>query len=65
MVLNKIRPYFLLIHVRESSDIKRVKTLLDTIGNKIELVPLDIFLKLSASNPTFKTRFLDDVVGKN
>ncbi|NOY58247.1 MAG: hypothetical protein GXO75_04835 [Calditrichaeota bacterium] len=65
MVLNKIRPYFLLIHVRESSDIKRVKTLLDTFGNKIELVPLDVFLKLSASNPTFKTRFLDDVVGKN
>ncbi|NIA31107.1 MAG: hypothetical protein GWP06_14495 [Actinobacteria bacterium] len=65
MVLNKIRPYFLLIHVRESSDIKRVKTLLDTFDDKIELVPLDVFLKLSASNPTFKTRFLDDVVGRN
>lgn len=56
--INKQRPYFLLMHVRESSDVKRVKGIIDKLGNEFELVPLDLFLKLAGENPTFKERFL-------
>ena len=58
--MNKARPYFFLIHVRESSDIKRVKSLLDQLGPEIEIVPLDVFLKMAGNEPTFKTRYLED-----
>lgn len=57
--INQERPYFLLIHVRESSDVKRVKDILDKLGDEFELVPLDIFLKMAGKNPTFKERFLE------
>ncbi len=57
--INSARPYFLLIHVRESSDIKRVKGILDKLGAEFEVVPLDIFLKLAGNKPTFKVRFLE------
>ncbi|HDL19358.1 MAG TPA: hypothetical protein ENH29_09910 [Bacteroidetes bacterium] len=56
--INKRRPYFLLMHVRENSDIKRVKGILDGLGSKFEVVPLDIFLKMAGRQPTFKERFL-------
>ena len=60
--INKERPYFLLIHVRESSEITRVKSICDQfsqkLGNKLEIVPLDIFLKMAGENPTYKERFL-------
>ena len=56
--INSTRPYFLLMHVREWSDIKRVKSILDELGQEFELVPLDIFLKMAGENPTFKERFL-------
>jgi len=60
-VINADRPYFLLVHVRESSEITRVKSICDQLseklGNTLELVPLDIFLKLAAANPTFRERF--------
>jgi hypothetical protein len=58
-VINSKRPYFLLVHVRESSDVKRVKGILDKLGPEFELVPLDIFLKMAGQEPTFKERFLD------
>ncbi len=57
--LNSKRPYFLLFHVRESSDIKRVKRILDKLGSEFELVPLDIFVKMVGNKPTFKERYLD------
>jgi len=57
--INSKRPYFLLFHVRESSDIKRVKSILDKLGPEFELVPLDVFMKLAAAKPTFKERFLE------
>lgn len=57
--INKKRPYFLLIHVRESSNIKRVKEILEKLDEEFELVPLDIFLKMAGNEPTFKERFLD------
>ncbi len=56
--INKQRPYFLLIHVRESSDVKRVKGILDKLGANFELVPVDLFLKMAGANATFKERFL-------
>jgi hypothetical protein len=56
--VNSNRPYFLLMHVRESSDIKRVKGILDRLSEKFELVPLDRFLKMAGTRPSFKERFL-------
>ncbi len=56
--INKERPYFLLVHVREWSDIVRVKGIMDKLGPDFEVVPLDIFLKMTGENPTFKERYL-------
>ena len=55
--LNPKRPYFLLMHVRQWSDIKRVKRILDRLGPEFEVVPLDRFMALAAQNPTYTTRF--------
>ena len=57
--VNAKRPYFLLVHVRESSDVKRVKGILDKLGPAFEVVPLDIFLKLAGEAPTYQERFLE------
>ena len=57
--VNEKRPYFLLIHVRQWSDIKRVKGILDKLPKEFEVVPLDIFLKMAGSVPTFEERFLE------
>ena len=56
--INASRPYFLLMHVRESSNVKRVKSILDQLGPEFELVPLDVFLTMAGKQPTFKERFL-------
>ena len=58
--INSKRPYFLLLHVRESSDIKRVQRILKKLKNGLdyELVPLDVFMKLAGEKPTFKQHFL-------
>jgi hypothetical protein len=56
--INDRRPYFLLMHVRESSDIKRVKGILDKLGPDFEVVPLDRFLKMAGKVPTFKEKLL-------
>jgi len=53
-VINDKRPYFLLMHVRQWSDITRVKAVLDELGSEFEVVPLDVFLKMAATDPTFK-----------
>ena len=53
-VINSKRPYFLLVHVRESSDIARVKSICDKLSGDIEVVPLDIFLRMAGENPTFE-----------
>jgi hypothetical protein len=57
--INSKRPYFLLMHVRQWSDIKRVKAILDRLGSAFEVVPLDIFMHMAGQYPTFKERFLD------
>jgi hypothetical protein len=55
--INSNRPYFLLVHVREYSDVKRVKGILSRLGPEFELLPLDIFLTMAGREPTFKERF--------
>ncbi|MFI5357178.1 MAG: GxGYxYP domain-containing protein [Opitutales bacterium] len=55
--INPVRPYFLLIHVREWSDISRVKAILDRLGPDFEVVPMDVFLKLAGQDPTFQERY--------
>jgi hypothetical protein len=57
--LNNDRPYFLLVHVRENSDVARVKSICDKLGSECEVVPLDVFLKLAGETPTFKERYLE------
>ncbi|MFH0761011.1 MAG: hypothetical protein V2A67_05875 [Bacteroidota bacterium] len=56
--LNPKRPYFLLLHVREYSDISRVKSILDKLGPEYEVIPLDMMMKMAAEKPTFKERYL-------
>jgi hypothetical protein len=56
--LNPKRPYFLLVHVREYSDVKRVKGILDKLGPAFEVVPLDVFLTMAGAQPTFEKRVL-------
>jgi hypothetical protein len=55
-----VRPYYLFIHVRESNSLKRVIAVTNHMEEKAEIVPMDTFLKLAASNKTFKTRFRDE-----
>ncbi len=55
--LNPARPYFLLMHVRQSSNVRRVKSILGRLGADFEVVPLDIFLKMAGAQPTFKERY--------
>lgn len=56
--LNKNRPYFLLVHVREWNTIQHVEKIINKLGPDFKLVPLDVFLKLAGNDPTFKTRFM-------
>ncbi len=56
---NKTRPYFLLIHVREYSNIKRVRSILNRLGAEFEILPLDVFLKMAGEQPTFVERYLE------
>jgi len=48
-----------LVHIREWSDITRVRDILSKLGSEFENVPLDVFLKMAGENPTFKERFLE------
>jgi hypothetical protein len=57
--INSQRPYFLLIHVREWSDITRVKSILERLSQEFEIVPLDVFIKMAGENFTFKEKFLN------
>jgi hypothetical protein len=57
MQLNPQRPYFLLMHVREANTVDKVATILSRLSEPVEVVPLDVFLKLAASNKTYRTFF--------
>ncbi len=56
--INSGRPYFLLMHIRQMSDVERVKSILGKLGPEFEVVPLDIFLKMAGQNPTFEEHYL-------
>ncbi|MFI5355872.1 MAG: GxGYxYP domain-containing protein [Opitutales bacterium] len=60
MRINAKRPYYLLVHVRESNSIKRVLAIIAQLHESPKVVPLDTFLKLAASNQTYKSRFKDE-----
>ncbi len=55
--LNPQRPYFMLIHIRESNTIEKVKKIIDSLTEPVEVVPVDVFLKLAASDKTYRTRY--------
>lgn len=57
--INSQRPYFLAAHIRQWSDIQRVKSILDQLGPEFEVVPADVFMKLAGQKPTFKERYLE------
>ncbi|MEZ5275261.1 MAG: GxGYxYP family putative glycoside hydrolase [Opitutaceae bacterium] len=57
IALNRVRPYFLLVHVRESNDVNSLVEIIDQLHGPTEVVPLDRFLKLAASRKTYQTRY--------
>jgi hypothetical protein len=59
IALNAKRPYFLLVHVRESNDVNSVVEVIKQLTGPVEVVPLDVFLKLAASKQTYTTRYQD------
>ncbi len=59
IALNAKRPYFLLVHVRESNDVNSLVEVTQQLEGPVEIVPLDVFLKLAASNKTYTTRYQD------
>lgn len=52
--LNPGRPYFLLIHVRERNTVEKVSAILGRLSEPVEVVPLDVFLKLAAGAQTYR-----------
>jgi len=59
IALNAKRPYFLLVHVRESNDVNSLIEVVKQLDGPVEVVPLDVFLKLAASKQTYTTRYQD------
>jgi hypothetical protein len=57
IALNAKRPYFLLVHVRESNDVNSLVEVVKRLDGPVEVVPVDVFLKLAASNKTYVTRY--------
>jgi hypothetical protein len=47
----------LAVHVRESNDVNSLVTVVENLEGPLEVVALDRFLKLAASNKTYETRF--------
>ena len=59
IAINAKRPYFLLVHVRESNDVNSLVEITKQLEGPVEIVPVDVFLKLAASNKTYTTRYQD------
>ena len=58
--VNPKRPYFLLMHVRNFSDIRRVIRILNRLPEEFEVLPLDTFITMAGENWTFDERFAGD-----
>jgi hypothetical protein len=65
--LNPRRPYFLLLHIRERNTVEKVTTILHSLSEPVEVVPLDTFLKLAADAKTYQTHYQQptDPVSRN
>lgn len=65
--LNPGRPYFLLLHIRERNSVEKVTAILNSLSESVEVVPLDVFLKLAASAKTYQTHYQQptDPVSRN
>lgn len=62
--LNARRPYHLLVHVRNFSDISRVKRILDRLPpQEFEVVALDRFMAMAAERWTFRESFRAETPG--
>lgn len=57
MELNPVRPYFLLMHVRERNTVEKVADIIGRLSEPVEVVPLDVFLKMAARAKTYQTHF--------
>jgi hypothetical protein len=55
--LNPQRPYFLLMHIRESNTVEKVTQILGRLSEQVEVVPLDVFLQLAAGAKTYRTHY--------
>ena len=55
--LNPARPYFLLLHIRERNSVEKVTQILGRLSEPVEVVSLDVFLKLAASDKTYQTHY--------
>ncbi|PTX94483.1 GxGYxYP domain-containing protein [Opitutus sp. ER46] len=65
IAVNRNRPYFLLIHVRESNDVNSLVEITRQLDGPTEIVPVDVFLKLAASRKTYTTRYQDPAEPKH
>jgi len=57
IALNAKRPYFCLVHVRESNDVNSLVEVIKNLHGPVEVVPLDTFMKLAADKQTYVTRY--------
>jgi hypothetical protein len=55
--LNPQRPYFMLVHVRELNTVEKVDAIVNHLSEPVEIVPLDVFLKLAAGAQTYRTHY--------
>ena len=54
---DQAKPYTLVVHVREWSDMTRVKTIVDGLSERFSIVPLDVLLNIAGQAKTFKPHF--------
>jgi len=57
IALNPIRPYFCLVHVRETNDVNSLIEAIGSLHGPVEVVPLDRFMRLAAGAKTYVTRY--------
>ncbi|KAH3760209.1 GxGYxYP putative glycoside hydrolase C-terminal domain [Pelomyxa schiedti] len=57
--VNSKRPYFMVMHVRETNSINRIEQIVNALGPDFHLVPFDSYFRALAQNPTFETHYKD------
>ena len=58
--VNTKRPYFLLVHVRNFSNLRRVIEIVHELPNEFEITPLDEFLTMAGQNWNFEEWYATD-----